>query len=165
MLEFGVDFPLEELEERVNAGYFDEELYIFLSATLKSDSEDAKKLISGQMTPYKFFSLQIKERDKAWLARYISEEEQEEVSKEVVTLLKNRIDMVFEKVKIDLRINKEVAQEVLAQEQPQVRTYDFEPVINELQEVLVKHRIYLCQFDQITILLKSKIIHDSRIQK
>lgn len=35
----------------------------------------------------------------------------------------------------------------VAQKQPQVRNYCFELAVNELQEVLVKHNIYLAQFD------------------
>lgn len=53
----------------------------------------------------------------------------------------------------------------VAQKQPQVRNYCFELAVNELQEVLVKHNIYLAQFDQVIAQLHAKIMRESKIQK
>ncbi|MFL0167649.1 hypothetical protein [Candidatus Clostridium helianthi] len=53
----------------------------------------------------------------------------------------------------------------VAQKQPQVRNYCFELAVNELQEVLVKHNIYLAQFDQVISQLHAKIMRESKIQK
>ncbi|OPD28845.1 hypothetical protein AL713_17670 [Clostridium botulinum] len=60
---------------------------------------------------------------------------------------------------------KEVTSEVPVQKQPNIKVYDFKQVINELQEILVKHEIYVGQFDQVVEQLKAKIIHDAKIQK
>ena len=116
-IEFNPGFPLEELKENVNNGYFDEEVYNYLAATLKEDSNDSKELITGEISPCDFFELSIMERKKGWRSHYITSKEHETVDKEVITLLKNRIDMLFEKVKFDLGINKETDLEVAVKEQ------------------------------------------------
>ncbi len=119
MIEFDPSFPLEELKERVNNGYFDEEVCTYLLETLKEDSNDSKELMSGEISPYDFFTLIILEKDKGWRSHYISSTEHGTVDKEIIDLLKNRIDMLFEKAKSDLGINEETTLEVPVQEQYQ----------------------------------------------
>lgn len=58
--------------------------------------------------------------------------------------------------------NKKIA---TSERQPKIKSIDFKPIVNELQETLVKHGVYLNEFDQLMEQLKSKIISETKIQK
>ncbi|WP_368489323.1 hypothetical protein [Clostridium sp. BJN0013] len=62
-------------------------------------------------------------------------------------------------------IKEMIAPEVPIQEQPKAKKYDFKQIASELQEILVKHDIYLDQFDPLIQYLKSKIMHETKAQK
>ena len=75
------------------------------------------------------------------------------------------LDWIKNNVEVISNLEKEVAPEVSVQKQPKIRNINLKQVIRELQEILVKHEIYMFQVDELLQKLKLQIIHDTKIQK
>lgn len=97
MLEFSPSFPLEELKGRIEDGWFDEEVLIYLKNAL--NSQDKEKLLDGTIKPYDYFELDILIRDKGWRYTTITSDNYSDMDEETLKIVKERIDMLFEQAK------------------------------------------------------------------
>ena len=57
MLEFTSPVPMEKLKEKIEEGWFDEEVLIHFVNALKGP--DKEKLLNGEIKPYDLFELDI----------------------------------------------------------------------------------------------------------
>lgn len=117
MLELAPSFPMEELKQRVEDGWFDEEVLIYLKNAL--DSSDKEKLLNGTIRPYDLFELEILIRDKGWKQVYISSQDYSEMDSDTLKAVKKRIDILFQKAKEECGIKnttEEVQEEMTVEE-------------------------------------------------
>jgi len=106
MISFSPIFKLSQLKEKVNEGHFDDEVYDYLMGVLSDYSlcyEDGLKLLNGEIKPYDFFELSIEgEKGKYY---YITSNSYLEIETELYKLLKDRIYIIYDKVKTDFIID------------------------------------------------------------
>ncbi|BBK76902.1 hypothetical protein [Clostridium butyricum] len=119
MLEFTSPVPMEKLKEKIEEGWFDEEVLIHFVNALKGP--DKEKLLNGEIKPYDLFELDIMIRDRGWMQVYINSQEYADMDSETLNVVKKRIDRLFEQAKEECRVDidgtEEVAPEVPVQEQ------------------------------------------------
>lgn len=111
MLEFTSPVPMEKLKEKIEEGWFDEEVLIHFVNALKGP--DKEKLLNGEIKPYDLFELDIMIRDRGWMQVYINSQEYADMDSETLNVAKKRIENLFEKAKEECRtdidkINKTV---------------------------------------------------------
>lgn len=119
MLEFTSPVPMEKLKEKIEEGWFDEEVLIHFVNALKGP--DKEKLLNGEIKPYDLFELDIMIRDRGWKQVYINSQEYADMDSKTLNVVKKRIDRLFEQAKEECRVDidgtEEVAPEVPVQEQ------------------------------------------------
>ncbi|MDU4852861.1 MAG: hypothetical protein E6X72_00505 [Clostridioides difficile] len=115
MLEFTSPVPMEKLKEKIEEGWFDEEVLIHFVNALKGP--DKEKLLNGEIKPYDLFELDIMIRDRGWMQVYINSQEYADMDSETLNVVKERIDRLFEQAKEECRVDIDGTEEVAPEEQ------------------------------------------------
>lgn len=115
MLEFTSPVPMEKLKEKIEEGWFDEEVLIHFVNALKGP--DKEKLLNGEIKPYDLFELDIMIRDRGWMQVYINSQEYADMDSETLNVVKERIDRLFEQAKEECRVDIYGTEEVAPEEQ------------------------------------------------
>lgn len=115
MLEFTSPVPMEKLKEKIEEGWFDEEVLIHFVNALKGP--DKEKLLNGEIKPYDLFELDIMIRDRGWKQVYINSQEYADMDSETLNVVKKRIDRLFEQAKEECRVDIDGTEEIAPEEQ------------------------------------------------
>lgn len=115
MLEFTSPVPMEKLKEKIEEGWFDEEVLIHFVNALKGP--DKEKLLNGEIKPYDLFELDIMIRDRGWMQVYINSQEYADMDSETLNVVKKRIDRLFEQAKEECRVDIDGTEEIAPEEQ------------------------------------------------
>lgn len=115
MLEFTSPVPMEKLKEKIEEGWFDEEVLIHFVNALKGP--DKEKLLNGEIKSYDLFELDIMIRDRGWKQVYINSQEYADMDSETLNVVKKRIDRLFEQAKEECRVDIDGTEEIAPEEQ------------------------------------------------